>query len=89
VIIFFIGLNLTQILVEIVSDSMKGLAFSSMRVGKRYRIINYGEKTEFVLKEVLPRSDFRLKDIFSLEEYLMSDLIQFGKGEDFELREIQ
>lgn len=68
---------------------MKGLAFSSMRVGKRYRIINYGEKTEFVLKEVLPRSDFRLKDIFSLEEYLMSDLIQFGKGEDFELREIQ
>lgn len=67
---------------------MKGLAFSSMRVGKRYCLINYGEKTEFILKEVISRSDFRLKDIFSLEEYLMSDLIQYGKGEDFELREI-
>lgn len=67
---------------------MSGLAFSSMRVGKKYRLINYGEKSEFQLKEVLSRNDYKLKDLFSLEEYLMSDLIKYGKGDDFELREI-
>ena len=67
---------------------MSGLAFSSMRVGKKYRLVNYGEKSEFVLEEVIGRNDYRLRDLYSLEHYLMSELIQFGKGEDFELREI-
>jgi len=66
---------------------MKGLAFSSMRIGKKYRLINYGEKSEFVLTEVLGR-DYKLCDLHSMESYLMSDLIQYGKGEDFELREL-
>lgn len=68
---------------------MSGLAFSSMRVGKKYRLINYGEKSEFILVEVLSYNDYKLKDLFSMENYLMSDLTQFGKGEDFELREIR
>lgn len=67
---------------------MSGLAFSSMRVGKKYRLVNYGEKSEFVLEEVIGRNDYKLRDLYSLEHYLMSELIQFGKGEDFELREI-
>lgn len=67
---------------------MSGLAFSSMRVGKKYRLVNYGEKSEFVLEEVIGRNDYKLRDLCSLEHYLMSELIQFGKGEDFELREI-
>lgn len=67
---------------------MSGMAFSSMRVGKKYRLINYGEKSEFTLIEVIGRNDYRLKDLFSMEDYLMSELIQYGKGEDFELREI-
>ncbi len=67
---------------------MKGLAFSSMRVGKNYILTNYGEKLEFVLLEVLPSNDYLLKDLFSMEKYLMSEIIQFGRGEDFELREI-
>ena len=67
---------------------MKGLAFSSMRVGKRYRLINYGEKTEFTLKEVFPRDEYRLQDLHSLEEYHMSELIKYGKGDAFDLHEI-
>lgn len=59
-----------------------------MRVGKKYRLTNYGEKSEFLLKEVLSWNDYKLKDLFSMEEYLMSDLIKYGKGDDFELREI-
>ncbi|WP_420318645.1 hypothetical protein [Ekhidna sp.] len=67
---------------------MSGLAFSSMRVGKKYRLINYGEESEFILLEVIGRNDYKLKDLFSLESYRMSELIQYGRGEDFELREI-
>ncbi|MBC6409721.1 MAG: hypothetical protein GDA42_04575 [Ekhidna sp.] len=59
-----------------------------MRVGKKYRLINYGEQSEFILQEVLSENEFRLSDVFSMEEYLMSDLTRYGKGEDFELREI-
>jgi hypothetical protein len=68
--------------------SMSGLAFSSMRVGKKYRLVNYGEKSEFMLMEVMDNNDYLLKDLFSMENYRMSELIQFGKGEDFELREL-
>ena len=67
---------------------MSGMAFSSMRVGKKYRLINYGERSEFMLIEVIGNNDYELKDLSSMENYRMSELIQFGKGEDFELREI-
>ncbi len=67
---------------------MKGLAFSSMRVGEAYKLVNFGEASEFKLIEVLNERDYRLQDIHSLEYYFMSDLIKFGKGEDFELREL-
>ncbi|MEP1033300.1 hypothetical protein [Ekhidna sp.] len=67
---------------------MSGMAFSSMRVGKKYRLVNYGERNDFTLMEVIGRNDYKLKDLASMENYLMSDLIQYGKGEDFELREI-
>lgn len=67
---------------------MKGLAFNSMRYGKRYRLINFGEKYEFEVVDIKVGDEFTLKDLFTLEEYQMSDLIRFGKGEDFEIREI-
>lgn len=67
---------------------MKGLAFNSMRYGKRYRLINFGEKYEFEVVDIRVGDEFTLKDLFTLEEYNMSDLTRFGKGEDFEIREI-
>ena len=59
-----------------------------MRVGESYTLVNFGEKSEFRLMEVLDRDDYRLQDIHTLEHYKMSDLVKFGKGEDFELREL-
>ncbi|MEM9895281.1 MAG: hypothetical protein AAF789_02830 [Bacteroidota bacterium] len=56
-----------------------------MRVGKKYRLVNYGEISEFELLEVIGRNDYKLRDLSSLETYRMSELIQFGKGNDFEL----
>ncbi|MEL7149027.1 MAG: hypothetical protein AAFO69_21820 [Bacteroidota bacterium] len=67
---------------------MKGLAFNSMRYGKKYRLVNYGELYEFEVLEVKGRDQFLLKDLFTLETYTMEDLVRFGKGDDFELREM-
>lgn len=67
---------------------MKGLALNSLRAGKKYWLVNYGEKREFEILEVLPPEDFRLKDIHTLEEYLFSDIIRYGKGDDYEIREM-
>ena len=65
---------------------MRGLAFSSLRVGKRYRLTNYGESYEFELISILARDEFLLKDLFTLETYKMSQLLGFGVGDDLEIR---
>ena len=66
---------------------MKGISFSSLRVGRKYWLKNHGEKYNFEILEILHPTDFLLKDMYTLEKYLMSEIIQFGKGEDFEIRE--
>ena len=68
---------------------MSGLAFSSLRVGERYRLTNYGEIFEFELLKILGENEFLLKDLFTLETYRMSQLIGFGKGDDLEIRMLQ
>ena len=68
---------------------MSGLAFSSLRVGERYRLINYGELFEFELLKILDGNEFLLKDLLTLETYRMSQLIGFGKGDDLEIRMLQ
>ena len=65
------------------------LAFSSIRVGKKYRLENLGETSEFEVIENLGWKDFKLKDIHTLEKYKMSDLIKYGKGKDYSLWEIE
>jgi hypothetical protein len=68
---------------------MKGLSFDVLRMGKRYRLLNYGEYHDFVIDEILANGDFKVKDIYTLEKYFLKDLIQFGKGADFEIRELE
>lgn len=68
---------------------MKGLSFDVLRVGKKYRLVNYGEVHEFVIEYIQANGDFRVKNIHTLEHYQLKDLIRFGKGSDFEIREIE
>jgi hypothetical protein len=68
---------------------MPGLSFDVLRVGKKYRLINFRERYEFVIEEILANRDFKLKDIHTLETIYMHDLIKFGKGNDFEIRELE
>lgn len=67
---------------------MAGLSFDVLRVGKKYRLINYGDRYEFEIMRILI-NDFELKDLHTLERYRMNDLIKFGKGNDFEIREAE
>lgn len=68
---------------------MPGLSFDVLRVGKKYLLINFSDKFEFVIEEILADGNFKLKDLHTLERMFMKDLIKFGKGKDFEIREIE
>lgn len=66
---------------------MAGLSFDVLRVGKKYSLVNYGDRYEFEIEKILI-NDFKVKDIHTLERYLLKDLLKFGKGNDFEIREL-
>ncbi|MFY0600734.1 MAG: hypothetical protein JXR03_13760 [Cyclobacteriaceae bacterium] len=68
---------------------MAGLALSSLRVGHRYWLINFGDRYEFEIMDTIYRDDFSLKDLNTLEFYKLSELVKYGKGKDFEIRELR
>lgn len=61
---------------------------SNFRLSKRYRIINHGEVYEFSVVEFLENNNFRFKDLNTLEEYSLQDIVRYGKGRDFEIQEL-
>jgi hypothetical protein len=65
------------------------LSFDVMRTGKKYRLTNYGEKHEFIVEHILPNGDFIVKDLLTLERYRMKELIAYGRGTDYDLRELE
>lgn len=65
---------------------MAGLSFGALRVGKKYRLVNFGDVYEF--EQMLTNGDFKVKDLFTLERFMLKDALKFGKGKDFEIREI-
>ena len=68
---------------------MAGLSFDVLRTGKKYRLINFGEKHEFVVENILDNGDFKVKDLLTLERFRLKELITYGKGKDFLLEEIE
>jgi len=68
---------------------MPGLSFDVLRNGKKYSLVNFGDRYEFVIESILANGDFKVKDLHTLERYLLKDLLKFGKGKDFEIREIE
>ena len=67
---------------------MAGLSFGVLRVGKKYRLINYNDRYDFEIETILENGDFKVKDIHTLEHYLLKDVLKFGKGKDFEIRDL-
>ena len=68
---------------------MKGLSLGALRNGKRYYLINFGERHEFEIEQILADGNFRVKDLTTLERYLLLDLMRYGKGDDFEIRDLE
>ena len=67
---------------------MAGLSLDVLRNGKKYSLTNFGDRYEFIIENILGNGDFKLKDLHTLEKYHLKDLIKFGKGEDFEIRDL-
>ena len=68
---------------------MAGLSFDVLRVGKKYKLVNYGDKYEFEVERILANGDFAVKDIHTLERYKLKETFKFGKGKDFEVRDLE
>ncbi len=64
------------------------MSFDNLRVGKHYRLTNYGEVSEFEVLEVL-EEDFLLKDRLSMDTYHLSKLIEYGTSNDFDIEELR
>jgi len=64
------------------------LSLDVLRVGKKYQLINYGDRYDFIVERALADGDFAVKDIHTLEQYLLKEIFQYGKGKDFDIRDL-
>ncbi|BDC99331.1 hypothetical protein [Persicobacter psychrovividus] len=65
-----------------------GISTINVRLGKKYRLTNFGEKLEFVVMEIFSNTNFLCKDLNTMDQYQFEELVQYGKGADYELEEI-
>ncbi|MBO3698756.1 hypothetical protein [Roseivirga sp. E12] len=63
-------------------------SFNNLRVGKKFRLLNFGESFDFEVLEIMSDGDCQLKDIYTLENYSLYDLIRYGKGPDFDVNDL-
>ena len=68
---------------------MSGLSLDVLRVGNQYRLINFDDTYDFEIERILSNGDFQVKDLHTLERYKLKETFQFGKGKNFEIREIK
>lgn len=65
------------------------LALDNLRVGRNYRLINYGEERQITVIARLSGKNFKVKDLQTLEIYDMEELLRWGTGPDYELEELE
>lgn len=63
-------------------------SFNNLRVGKKFKITNFGESFDFQVVEIMADGDCKLKDVHTLESYNLFDFTRYGMGPDFEVKEI-
>lgn len=64
------------------------LALDNLRVGRRYTLVNYGEKRQVEVLARLSGKNFRVKDLVTLEVYELEELLRWGIGPDYDLEEL-
>lgn len=65
------------------------LAIDNIRVGRVYRLVNYGEIRYLQAMERIGRENFKVKDLDTLELYDLEELLQWGIGKDYDLDEVR
>lgn len=63
------------------------LAINNLRIGQKYKLTNDGETHCFLVMEYLNQMNFKVKDLYTLEEYELIELIKYGKQKDYDLTE--
>ncbi|WP_209330272.1 hypothetical protein [Lunatimonas salinarum] len=64
------------------------LALDNLRVGRAYRLVNFGEVRTLKVLEKVSANNFRVKDMDTLEQYELEELLRWGRGSDYDLDEI-
>jgi len=65
------------------------IALDNLRVGRIYRLVNQGEIRTIEIMSRLQGDNFKIKDLDTLEFYTIHELLQWGKGKDYELDELR
>lgn len=63
------------------------IALDNLRVGRIYRLVNMGEVRRIEVMNRLSGDNFKIKDLDTLEFYTIHELLQWGRGKDYELEE--
>jgi len=64
-------------------------SLDTLRVGHKYKMINYGEETEFELIRMKNKEDYIVMDLNSREKFNLKKLTEYGKGKDYDLYELE
>lgn len=65
------------------------LALDNLRVGRIYRLVNQGEVRTVEVMSRISSENFLIKDLDTLERYTLHELLQWGKGKDYDLEELR
>ncbi|PZX54883.1 hypothetical protein [Algoriphagus chordae] len=64
------------------------IALDNLRVGRKYQLINMGEIRQVEIIARLRGTNFKVKDLDTLEFYTIEELLQWGIGKDYDIDEI-
>ncbi|TDQ19233.1 hypothetical protein DFQ04_1052 [Algoriphagus boseongensis] len=64
------------------------IGLDNLRVGRKYRLINMGEVRKIEIMSRLSDTNFKIKDLDTLEWYTIEELLRWGRGKDYDLDEI-
>lgn len=64
------------------------LSFDNLRKGKKYRMRNYGENRDFQVIDIPEENVYLVRDLLTLDTYLLHELLEFGKSKDYDLDEL-
>ena len=65
------------------------IALDNLRVGRVYRLVNQGEIRKLEIIERISGENFKVKDLDTLEFYTIQELLQWGRGKDYDLDEFR